>query len=259
MVQPEILLIVLAAVAPALAAGSILVMAARPSGRAWAGMLVAFLWGAVVATSVASLLHDAVGARLPSLVGAARARFLLPVLIGPTVEELVKAAGFFAVALVAGRTLDTVRAAIVTGAAIGFGFTVAENASYYLLAAVQGGYEGLGRSAYLRGVIQGGNHAVFTAVVGASIGRARARGPRLVRATIGLEAAIGLHAFWNGIVAQAMTTVLCNAPAEGAACAPAPDTSDLLLTLPALEAAFLVPIVAALRWLARRAPLESRT
>ena len=253
MVQPEILLIVLAAVVPALAAGAVFVVVGRPSGPAWAGALLAFVWGAVAATSLASLLNDAVGARLPALVGDARAALLLPGLVGPTVEELVKAAGFLVVALVAPRALGTPRAAVATGAAIGFGFAIAENTSYYLLAAVQGGYEGLGRAVYLRGIVQSGNHALFTAVTGAAIGWARTRGPRLAIVLAGLAAAIALHALWNAVVSHAITTVLCNAPADGAPCAPAPDASDLLLAVPALEAAFLVPVVLALRGFVRRA------
>jgi RsiW-degrading membrane proteinase PrsW (M82 family) len=251
LLQPEIGLIVLAAVAPAIAAGAILLLVARPSGREWAGALVAFTWGAVVATSVASVANDAAGARLPELLGVPRATFVTSALVGPAIEELVKAAGFLAVALVAGGVVRTMRGAVATGAAIGFGFAVGENASYYLLAAVQGGWEGLGRSVYLRGIVQGGNHAAFTAVVGAAIGWSSGRRRPLVVA-IGLAVAIALHALWNGVVSHGIFAVLCNAP-DGAACAPSPDPTDLLFAVPAIEAAFLLPILAGLGWLVRRA------
>ena len=68
-------------------------------------------------------------------------------------------------------------------------FAVGENATYYLLAAVQGGWEGLGRSVYLRGLVQGGNHAAFTAVVGAAVGWSMATKRWLVL-PIGLGGAI---------------------------------------------------------------------
>ena len=57
----------------------------------------------------------------------------------------------------------------------------------------------------------------------------------------------------SSVLSHAITTVLCNAPAGSTTCAPVPDTSDLLLGVPALEAAFLVPTAAALRRVARRA------
>jgi hypothetical protein len=98
---------------------------------------------------------------------------------------------------------------------------------------------------------------MFTAAVGAAIGWADDRGRRgTARAgavALGLAAAIVLHAIWNGVLSHAITVVLCNAPPGGTACAPAPDTSDLLLAVPALEAAFLIPSAAALRRVARRA------
>jgi RsiW-degrading membrane proteinase PrsW (M82 family) len=257
MLQPELLLIGLAAIAPALVVGAIAAFVAHPDGRTWAGALVAFLWGALVATLVASRLNDYALAHAPGVIGATLADALVPALVGPAVEELVKAAGFVAVALVARDALRGCRGRMAAGAFIGFGFAVAENVSYYLLAAVQGGYDALGRALYLRGVVQSANHAVFTAAAGAAIGWADDRALRgTARAgavALGLGAAIVLHAIWNGVLSHAITTVLCNAPPGGTTCAPTPDTSDLLVAVPALEAAFLVPTAAALRRVARRA------
>ncbi len=255
-VQPELVLIGLAALVPALVAGAVLVRVVRPVGPAWVGALVAFAWGTAVATSVAAVLNDLAGTLLPTLVGSIRAAVLLPTLVGPTIEELTKAAGFVAIAVVAGPALSGIRGALATGALIGFGFAVAENVGYYTLAAVQGGYDGLGRAIYLRGIVESGNHAAFTATMGAAVGWVRVHALDGMRRTgilvLGLVAAIALHALWNGVVSQAVTTVLCNAPVAGGACAAVPDTDDLLLVVPALEAAFLVPIVAVLGWLARR-------
>ena len=255
--QPELVLIVLAAVAPALLVGTLTALLTRPDGRQVAGALVAFLWGALAATFVASNLNDFALAHAPAVVGATLADVLVPALIGPAVEELVKAAGFVAVALVARGALRGVRGRIAAGVFIGFGFAVAENVSYYLLAAVQGGYDGLGRAIWLRGVVQSANHAVFAAAAGAAIGWADDRELRgYARARVvalGLLAAIVLHAIWNGVLSHAITAVLCNAPPGGTACAPTPDTSDMLLGVPALEAAFLIPSAVALRRVARRA------
>src|SRR6188508_3279517 len=123
MLQPELVLIGLAAIAPALVVGAIAAFVTHPDGRTWAGALVAFVWGALVATLVASRLNDYALAQAPGVVGATLA-----------------------------DALRGCRGRIAAGAFIGFGFAVAENVSYYLLAAVQGGYDALGRAIYLRGV-----------------------------------------------------------------------------------------------------------
>jgi RsiW-degrading membrane proteinase PrsW (M82 family) len=254
MLQPEMIGIALAAVAPALVLAAVAFAVVRPDARAAAGVGVGFLWGAVVASTLAAALNDAAVARLPALLGDARTRDLVPVLVGPVVEEVAKALGLVAVALVARRLLGGIRGAIGAGAAIGLGFAAAENVGYYVLAAVQGGADALGRAVWTRGVLQAGNHAAFTAVTAAALAWAATR-PRRWRAAValgGLATAVALHALWNAVVSRALVAVLCNAPAPGAACAPAPDASDLLLAVPALEAAFLLPILAALRRLARR-------
>src|SRR4029079_8919833 len=95
---------------------------------------------------------------------------LVPSFVGPAIEELVKAAGFVVVALVARGALRGARGRIATGAFIGFGFAAAENVSYYLLAAVQGGYPGLGRALYLRGGGERAKHTAFPATAGARSG-----------------------------------------------------------------------------------------
>ena len=86
-VQPELVLIVLAALVPALVAGAVLVRVVRPVGPAWVGALVAFAWGTAVATSVASVLNDLAGTLLPTLVGSIRAAVLLPTLVGWALGE----------------------------------------------------------------------------------------------------------------------------------------------------------------------------
>jgi hypothetical protein len=257
LVQPEVLAIALMAIAlPSLYAAA----AARLAGlapRAGLRAGLAFLWGAVVASSLASLLNDLANEALPALVGADRARVLVPALVGPAVEETLKVAGVAAAFAVA-SVVRPVRDAIVIGAVVGFGFAAAENITYYTLAAVQGGWDAIGRAVYLRGVVQGANHAAFTATAGAGVGwlwsRRTPAAARLAAALGGLVVATAVHAVWNGIVSSEITTVLCNAPAPAAACAPTPDLGDLAVRVPLLEAAFLVPLAGALRWLAGRAP-----
>jgi RsiW-degrading membrane proteinase PrsW (M82 family) len=250
--QPELVAITLAAVVPPLLAAALVVRLSPPAERSRLATAIAFSWGAAVAATIASPLNDAASALLTG-----RVRWALPALAGPVIEELAKATGFVVIALVAPHALGRVAGGIAIGALVGLGFAATENVGYYTLAAVQGGVGGLVRAVYLRGVVEVANHAAFTATTGAGIGWAAARGrstpARLATVGLALVAAVGLHGLWNGIVSSRIASMLCNAPAPDAACAATPDTVDLLLGVPALEAAFLVPALVGLGWLVRRA------
>jgi RsiW-degrading membrane proteinase PrsW (M82 family) len=255
-VQPEVLLIAAAAIVPPALVAVLVARLLPTTGRSGLAALVAFCWGAAVASAVAAAVNDAAGALGTATFGAARARALLPTLVGPAVEELAKATGFAVVFAAARGALAGTRSPIVIGALLGLGFAAAENVGYYTLAAVQGGQEGLGRAVYLRGLVQSGNHAVFTATAGAGLAWAHAHAAsgwrRLETIALGLAVAIGLHAIWNGFVSIEITSRLCNAPASATTCAPVPDPLDLLVVVPALEAAFIIPILAGLALVVRR-------
>src|SRR6266545_798605 len=124
LLQPEVLLIALVAI---VLPGLYAMLAARlaaPGAQAHLRSALAFLWGAVVASSLASVLNDLAGSALPAVVGPTHARTLVPALVGPAIEELLKAIGV-AAALVG--SAGGMRAAIATGAIVGFGFAAAEN------------------------------------------------------------------------------------------------------------------------------------
>ncbi len=104
--------------------------------------------------------------------------------------------------------------------------------------------------------LQGLNHAAFTAIIGAAAGQARLRTAawqsRLPGLSAALAIAVAAHGAWNALASPAITTLLCNAPAESAACAPAPRLLDLLVSVPVLVAAFTGPLAALLVVLALR-------
>ena len=254
--QPEIVLATLAVVPPLVVA---LVLVRRGPGdeRAWLAGAVAFTWSAAVATTIAELANDTVGAHVGTVLGSEGARRTMSVLVGPLVEEVAKATAFAAVAFVRPRALDGVWNAVAIGVLAGLGFTAAENVVYYTLAAVQGGWVAVGRALWIRGVVQLPIHALFGAVVGVAVGWVRRpHHPRGILAA-GLVAAVLLHAVWNGLLSALVTDVLCNAPTAGAACGAAPDTSDLLVRVPALVLAFVVPAGIALAWAARQLDAET--
>ena len=240
--------IVVAALIPPAGIATVVLLLGRRASVAWLPSLAALFWGAAAAPLGVLALNDAALRALP--------HGLVTAMIGPLLEEVAKAGALMALILVWPASLRSVREGIVYGALAGVGFAATEDLGYYILAAVQGGEPGLMQAVYLRGLLEGVNHAAFTAIVGAAAGYARARpgAPRrvVVFVSAGLAIAVAVHGIWNTVVSTAITSVLCNAPADGAPCAPAPHMFDLLVSVPMLIAAFIGPLAVLLALLAFR-------
>jgi RsiW-degrading membrane proteinase PrsW (M82 family) len=240
--------IVAAGLIPPAGFAAVVLLLGRRAAIPWSPLLAALLWGASAAALAAQLVNDAA---LQAL-----SRQLVTPLVGPLVEEAAKASALLFVVLVWPRILRGAREGIVLGALAGLGFAATENIGYYMLAAVQGGEPGLARALYVRGLLEGLNHAAFSAIVGAAAGHARAVAEPATRrrATVaaGFGVAVAVHGTWNAVASSAITSLLCNAPADGAACAPAPRPFDLLVSVPMLIAAFIGPLAALLVALALR-------
>jgi protease PrsW len=221
-------------------------------------LLLTLLWGAGAAALLAAGANDTAQEWLGALQDSERARALAPRLAAPAIEEIIKALallGAFALHPYAGahraaRRLPGVIDGILYGAFIGLGFTLTENANYFLLAAVQGGEAGLWQSIYLRGVLGGLTHAAFTGTVGAALGWAaqqQARGVRLAALFgIGLAIAIAEHGLWNAIAAGAIDALVCNPAAIGGACRPPAPAASLFVIAPLLVSICLGPPLAGL-------------
>jgi RsiW-degrading membrane proteinase PrsW (M82 family) len=227
-----------AALLPAALIAATVLLLGRRRGMPWLALLTALLWGISVAPLAALLFNDAALQVLPHGV--------VTTVIGPSIEELAKTGGILVVMLAWPAALGGVRDGIVLGALAGIGFAADENLGYYTLAAVQGGVPGLARALYLRGLLEGLNHGAFTAVIGAAAGYARLRrAPRRLAVELclgGFALAVAVHGVWNAVASEAITTVLCNAPQPGAACAPEPRMLDLLISVPLLIAIFIGPV-----------------
>jgi len=236
--------LVLAALAPALGWIGLLLIADRRS-RSRGTALGAVLWGAAVAAPLASRINET--GRLGLLLGA------------PVVEEALKIAPLVLLALLRSSELAGARDGIVLGAFVGIGFALTENIQYVTLAAVQGGTAGLARAVYLRGVVEGMNHAIFTASLGAGIGGARTAGGwiRLTAPLLGALAAVGQHAVWNAVASGLVTRVLCNAAREGGPCRE-PDALVVFLAAPLIAAVAMGPGALLLLAIALRAQREPR-
>ncbi len=210
--------------------------------------LAAFTWGMVAAPALSMHVNDALLARVPDLT---------PVLLAPLVEEVAKGA---AIALLFLVPNGGVRTGVILGGLSGLGFSLTENVGYLTIAALQDGSAGVWRAIWLRGIVAGAKHALFTATAGAAIGWARdatASTRRIVGfAVAGLAAAVSQHVLWNGVASRVITDVLCHATSPGGPCA-GPDAVDLLVRVPAFTAICLAPSALALVLVARRAEAGS--
>lgn len=247
-----------AALAPALGYAALLLWWAGAQRPPLPLLLLMLLWGAGAAALLATGANDSAQDWLAALQNSERARALTPRLAAPAIEEIVKALaliGAFALRPSArprrgaspamARQTPGVVDGIMYGAFVGLGFTLTENANYFLLAAVQGGEPGLWQSIYLRGVLGGLTHAAFTGTVGAALGwsvQRRAGWPYVAAAVaIGLTLAVAEHGLWNAVAAGAIDALVCNPAAVGGACrAPAPAAS-LFVVAPLLVAICLGP------------------
>lgn len=212
--------------------------------------------GAVLAATLSTLANDMTQLRLVDVLGEARARVLTPAVAAPVLEELCKAVFLLVVLVVRRESERPMLDCIVYGALVGLGFAVMENINYFTLAAVQGGTIGLARSVYLRALLGGLNHAIFSGLVGAGIGgllqsHGRARG--LVWLAVGFGGAIVQHIVWNAWASRAITNVLCGATDPGGACQAAPAHGDLFGTVPLIVIASVAPGLIAITLLIRNA------
>jgi RsiW-degrading membrane proteinase PrsW (M82 family) len=182
----------------------------RNEKEPWRLVLVAFAWGAIVATSMVIWGE--------SLWGAIAQRVLVP---GPgldasiafsagLLEELAKGVAVLLLFLVMRNEFDDVVDGIVYGAAVGLGFNFMESIAYmtnlYAIYSPEGvGAYAAGFQWYARqvlGLFFG--HATYTALIGAGIGIARqlpGRRQKVIAIASGFLIAIAAHFSWDAWLA----------------------------------------------------------
>lgn len=253
-------IILLPALVPAVAVSLLVATMTRYRREpGWVAFAV-FAGGAVVAGTLSTMANDMMQLRLEGVIGEARARVWTPAAAAPVLEELCKALMLLVVLLVRRETVHPMLDCLTYGALVGLGFAVAENINYFTLAAVQGGTGGLARSVYLRTLVGGLNHAIFTGLVGAGIGgllRYGGTGRGLAALAGGFCAAVAQHVIWNAWASKNITDVLCGAPDPGAACRPVPEHIDLFGTVPLIALVSVAPGLIAVGLLLRTAAQRS--
>lgn len=155
-------------------------------------LFAAFLWGSLPAAALAltaGWLLELPLASTPLGPGVGLSG------LAPIIEEPIKALALLALFQLARGELDGPLDGIVYGALVGFGFSMTENLLFFLIYP-----EDLTGLFWLRGVLFGLNHALFTSVVGLAFGTlryARTRWAALLAVPVALLVAIALHALHN--------------------------------------------------------------
>lgn len=167
---------------------------AEPTGL----LVLVFLWGALIATTVSIVLDAGSLIMLSNVVGDPES--IAAVVVAPVVEETLKGVVVLFVVWLRRKEFDGVIDGIVYAGISAAGFAFAENILYLGRAYVELGAQGLVGLFVVRGMISPFAHPLFTMWIGVGIGFAtsRARGVGRWLAPIGgFLLAMTLHALWN--------------------------------------------------------------
>jgi len=165
-----------------------------------------FFWGAFGGAGLSLLGNTSLHLLIAGLLGAEHAEWMGPVLVAPIIEEPTKAAVLLLVAM--SRHFDNTTDGFVYGAAAGLGFGMTENMLYFYQVSQVAGFDPLQGIASWLGTVtirtfySAVMHATASSLIGAAIGwsRFRSRPVKLLTIPLGLLAAMGMHALWNGLL-----------------------------------------------------------
>jgi protease PrsW len=133
-------------------------------------IVIALLWGAVVALSFAAIVNTAFLTFLQSIMSPKAVDAWGASIVAPIDEEFYKGAGLVMIFLIARHEIDGLLDGLVYGAMIGLGFQVMENIQYFVHAAAQtqgGGIEALIGTFFVRVLVAGlYSHMLFTGLTG---------------------------------------------------------------------------------------------
>lgn len=163
---------------------------------------LAFLWGAVVATSGALMLNEVFYEAVVSASGdLGLADSLTTRLAAPMVEETLKGIAVLGVFLAFPREFSGLMDGLFYGAVVGLGFAFFENITYYAEAGSASGAQAMGMLAWARGLLGGvGSHALYTAIFGIGLGLVRVKPTRWrlwIALPLFLSASVLTHFVWN--------------------------------------------------------------
>lgn len=228
----------------------------------------AFLWGGLIATSLALPFNTALlvvvaqwleqNAALTEMLGPEAALMIGAPLAAPIVEETTKGIGIVLLFWLMRSEFDNVRDGFIYGALVGVGFNWFESALYVQQNFAQFGAAPYGFQLGARYAWLGmAGHAMFSGLFGASLGLARATSRRWLRwlaPPVGFLLAVLAHAWNNSLplfIALASSRAGEAAPTE---IEPPPDIGlvEAMVSASLSNLVIFLPFVLLLAWVIRR-------
>ncbi|MBD5785997.1 PrsW family intramembrane metalloprotease [Cellulosimicrobium terreum] len=163
-------------------------------------LVVAFLWGAGIATLFAMLLNTA-GLRYVAApaFGEEVGWYVVASFGAPVVEELLKGAVLFGMLWFRRHEINGWTDGVIYAAMVALGFAAVENVTYFVTAGLTGTLAG---TFVLRALVTPLLHPLCTALTGIGVAAAaispRGSARRVLAPLGGLLGAMALHALWNG-------------------------------------------------------------
>ena len=195
-----LLLSTLAAVIPALIYSTVIYWFDQYEKEpAWL-LTATFFWGAVPGIILAIVASLLLSAPLQLVGGPAASDTAGAVIIAPPVEETVKALALVAIFVFARHEIDSLLDGIIYGAMVGMGFAMVENFFYFITVFYEEGAGAWGVTIFLRSIVFGLNHSLFTSATGLGLAISRFSRDRFVRYVAPLAGwcgAVALHALHN--------------------------------------------------------------
>ena len=169
----------------------------------WWLLTSAFLWGAIPSIIVAFIANSILSIPFYLLAGQTNGDALAASLIAPPVEETIKGLAVLGIFLLWRHEIDSPLDGIIYGAMVGMGFAMVENVYYFVTVYNEGGVEAWGTNIFMRGIIFGLNHALFTSMTGLGVAVARMATNQVVKFAApiaGWMMAMFLHFLHNAAV-----------------------------------------------------------
>lgn len=205
---------VLAAVIPAILYSLVIWWLDKYEKEPWGLLAVTFIWGAMPAIFLALVAEILFGIPFSAVFGEAVEQIIQGSAVAPIIEEVVKGFAVFLIFLIFKKEFDGPLDGIVYGALVGFGFGMTENIFYFLGSFVEGGAARWALVVFLRTMIFGLNHGLFTSITGLGFGYASVADEawkRWLAPLLALGGAITVHAVHNtftGLAAELCWPIL---------------------------------------------------
>ncbi|MCP5098911.1 MAG: PrsW family intramembrane metalloprotease [Chloroflexi bacterium] len=168
------------------------------------GLLIsAFLWGAIPSIIIAFIFNSFLSIPVYLVAGDGVGEAIAASFIAPPVEETIKGLAVLGIFIFWRHEIDSILDGIIYGAIVGMGFAMVENVYYFVNVFNEGGVEAWSVNIFLRAIIFGLNHALFTSMAGLGIAVARMttnKGLKFFAPVAGWMMAMFLHFVHNATV-----------------------------------------------------------